>query len=68
MNLKINDENHLFDSSTSLNISEVLNTLEIKAIGIAIAVNNKIISHSEWENYTLEDGDSLTIIKAACGG
>lgn len=42
--------------------------LDLPPSGIAVAVNNRIIPRSEWEDYNLSHGDSLIIIKAVCGG
>ncbi|AFR36181.1 hypothetical protein B739_1589 [Riemerella anatipestifer RA-CH-1] len=36
--------------------------------GIAIAVNQKVITRSKWEECTLKDGDTILIIKATQGG
>ncbi|MGY4384485.1 sulfur carrier protein [Pedobacter sp. UYP24] len=36
--------------------------------GIATAVNQEIITKSNWPNYFLKPGDNLTIIKATQGG
>lgn len=36
--------------------------------GVAVAVNNQLIPRTEWSTYTLQEGASVVIIKAACGG
>ncbi|MCD0489906.1 sulfur carrier protein ThiS [Pedobacter sp. MC2016-14] len=36
--------------------------------GIAIAVNQEIISRQNWESHVLQHLDNLTIIKATQGG
>lgn len=36
--------------------------------GVAVAVNNKIVPHNEWDSFILNDNDTIIIIKAACGG
>ena len=33
-----------------------------------IALHNRMVPRAEWENTVLNEGDSLVIIKAACGG
>jgi sulfur carrier protein len=42
--------------------------LNIPAIGIAVAVNQTIISKTSWESHVLHPGDQITIIKATQGG
>ncbi len=49
-------------------IRELANQLQLPEQRIALAVNNKMIPRSEWDGYTLHEGDHVTIIKAACGG
>ena len=36
--------------------------------GIAVAVNQQVIPRSNWSNYTLNDKDSILVIKATQGG
>lgn len=49
-------------------ITGLTEQLELPLQGIAIAVNNKMISRTEWNNFVLQENDNLVIIKAACGG
>lgn len=42
--------------------------LDLPEQGIAIAINNQLIPRSEWDTYSLTEGTSVVIIKAACGG
>jgi sulfur carrier protein len=36
--------------------------------GIAVAVNNAIVSRYDWDSYTLHPSDNITIIRATQGG
>ena len=36
--------------------------------GIAVAVNNSVIPKSEWDSYTVDSADKITIIRATQGG
>lgn len=36
--------------------------------GIAVAVNDTVISGKSWPTYQLQDGDKITVIKATAGG
>lgn len=60
-----NKEVEIIPAST---ISQLTAQLELPTQGIAIAVNNKMIPRTEWENFSLQESDTLVIIKAACGG
>ena len=36
--------------------------------GIAVAVNNSVVSKTNWDNYELKENDKITIIRATQGG
>ena len=66
MNLIINSEPKQF---TGKNISELVQSLNmISTNGIALAVNEKVISKTEWNNFQLNENDKILIIKATQGG
>ena len=66
MKLLINSEQKDFSGK---NISELVQSLQMPSTnGIALAVNEKVISKSEWEKFQLNDNDKILIIKATQGG
>ncbi|WP_372754149.1 sulfur carrier protein ThiS [Mariniflexile sp.] len=52
----------------SINISQLLEQENIPNIGIAVAINQQIISKSNWSAQKLQDGDTILIIQATQGG
>ncbi len=58
--LLLSQSKNLFDVLTAVNL--------ISQRGIAVAVNNTVISKSEWEKYQLNENDKITIITATQGG
>ena len=66
VNIKVNNKNHQFQSNNSLEL--ILTTLDISVNGIAVAVNQDIISKSDWGIKTINEGDEILIIKATQGG
>lgn len=55
--------------SDSATLSDVLlqhNFLDKK--GIAVAVNNFVVSKAEWNSYRVDSADKITIIRATQGG
>lgn len=55
--------------SDSATLSDVLlqhNFLDKK--GIAVAVNNSVVSKAEWNSYKVDPADKITIIRATQGG
>jgi sulfur carrier protein len=66
INIKVNDSPHQLEESSS--IETALNKLSIASHGIAIAINQTIITQSDWNTQLLKEGDELLIIKATQGG
>ena len=54
--------------ANSHNLEEIIQAMEISTNGIAIAINEEIISQDKWKNTTLKNNDNLLIIKATQGG
>lgn len=66
MKLVINNWEMEFFGVNSL--SDILKEKKITQNGIAVAVNEKVISKTEWEKFQLKENDSVLIIKATQGG
>jgi sulfur carrier protein len=49
-------------------ISEMLKILHRENDKIAVALNNKVVTKSEWIHTELKESDNITIITAAYGG
>lgn len=65
MKLKVNDQ-EVESGATTLSLFSLEQNLP--ATGIAVAVNNRMVPRTEWDSYTLNEGDCILIIKAVCGG
>lgn len=52
----------------AVNLSELAAELALPAKGVAVAMSNKMVPRTEWEQTPLTEGASIVIIKAACGG
>jgi len=66
MNIIVNNNSQSINDASS--IEAMVAQLNVESKGIAIAVNQTVISKSEWSNTTLKENDNLTIIKATQGG
>lgn len=64
--VNVNDTAHTLDAP--LNLRDLLTHLRISEKGIAVAVNNLIISKAEWSQYQLAEGGDVLIIQATQGG
>lgn len=61
-----NEENNLAAETT---VNSLLEQLKIEAKkGVAIAINNKVISKNKWPKHSIHENDKITIIKATQGG
>jgi len=62
----VNDTPHLFRSETTLDL--IIKELKISENGIAVAVNENIITKSAWNTKTLNENDKVLVIRATQGG
>jgi sulfur carrier protein len=67
MQVTINNNKYELQEGAMLN--SVLATIGIQSdAGIALAVNNAVVSRTEWESYLLRDSDAILVIRAIQGG
>lgn len=64
--IKVNEKAEQVQEGNSLQV--VLDALEIQQKGIAVAVNQQIVSKTDWSEKVVEANDQLLIIKATQGG
>ena len=67
MEIKINNQIKNIDEAATLN-SIVFSVLGEKTKGIAVALNDKVVSKENWNNTKLISNDNVLIIKATQGG
>jgi sulfur carrier protein len=66
IHIKVNNVSHQFKKAPSL--EEILKNLKLSTNGIALAVNQNIISRNDWSATSINDKDEILIIKATQGG
>jgi sulfur carrier protein len=65
----ISVNNKPLELSSTENINSVLRRLQFnQAKGIAVAINNKVVPKSSWEDHLVKENDNITIIRATQGG
>lgn len=67
MELTVNKKKHNFPGESML-LPDVLQACEMPQKGIAVAINNKVVRKADWAATAVNDGDSITVIQAVCGG
>ncbi|QUM82548.1 MULTISPECIES: sulfur carrier protein ThiS [unclassified Moritella] len=65
MKLIINDEINNLAVTT---ITSLLTVLEQPEKGIAVAVNQAIITRQKWDDFELSENDRVTLFQAIAGG
>ena len=65
LRININNEEQMTDATS---ISQLAVELQLPERGVALAVNNRVVPRTNWETTPINEGDSVTIIKAAFGG
>lgn len=65
MNILVNNEQVVTEVAT---LAALAQRLQLPEKGVAIAINNKVITRALWADTNLQENDSVTIIKAAFGG
>ncbi|PKV48418.1 sulfur carrier protein ThiS [Aquimarina sp. MAR_2010_214] len=66
MTVNVNNQSQAILENSS--IKKLLEQLDIVPNGIAIAINNEVVSKEKWEQTTLQNDDDVVIIKATQGG
>ena len=65
MKVSINNKQH---ETQAVNLYELAAQLQLPAKGVAIAIDNELKPRTTWDDTILQEGATITIIKAACGG
>ena len=65
MDIKLNNKK---TSTTSCNLQELAQEMNLPEKGVAVAINNQMIPRAEWADTPVTEGADIVIIKAACGG
>ena len=66
MKIQVNEE--ALEVSKNTNIEQLLLQLDKPLVGSAVAVNQEVISRSEWNNYMFNEGDNISLFQAIAGG
>lgn len=65
MKIRINNKETDVQAESILDLAKELSLPER---GVAVAVNNRMIPRTDWQQTALKDDDNIVIIKAVCGG
>ncbi len=65
MKVKVNNKEV---DTKAVYLSQLIDELQLPVAGVAVGVDNKMVSRNTWGEFALSDGQNIIIIKAACGG
>ena len=68
MKITVNNKPIELPNASQVTLAEFLASQDIPDKGVAAALNGKVVRRTQWAETVLADGDSVTIIKAVCGG
>lgn len=54
--------------TTAANVAQLAAELALPEKGVAVAIDNKLITRSAWGDTPVVSGANIVIIKAFCGG
>ena len=67
MEITVNNQPYSVDQPCSVTVM-LSAVLQISADGLAVAVNQSVVSKHEWQEFLLQPGDQVILIKATQGG
>lgn len=65
MNIKINNKETEVKATS---LQELATEISLPEKGVAVAVNNRMVTRADWKHTAINDGDNIVVIKAVCGG
>ena len=65
MNIKINNKETEVKATS---LQELATELSLPEKGVAVAVNNRMVTRTDWNQTAIKKGDNVVVIKAVCGG
>ena len=65
MNIKINNKETEVEATS---LQELATEISLPEKGVAVAVNNRMVTRADWNHTAINDGDNIVVIKAVCGG
>ena len=65
MNIKINNKETEVKATS---LQELATEILLPEKGVAVAVNNRMVTRADWNHTAINDGDNIVVIKALCGG
>jgi sulfur carrier protein len=66
VSIKVNGKNTRFQGVPT--VTSLLDSLNINAQQVAVAVNGEVLSRDAWAQTELRDGDAIEIVRAVGGG
>jgi len=66
--MKITVNNDLLEVGEGVTVENLIELLGFQHYQLAVAINNRIVSKTKWQQTPLHENDNIIIIKAVSGG
>jgi len=66
--MKITLNGTVHDCPANTNITELIQSMALQDMRIALEINKEVITRSEYDSYVINEGDTVEIIQAIGGG
>ena len=66
--MKVNFNGKEIDVNSDIVLTGLLALENVPSVGVAVAINGKVVRKAEWESTHLKENDNILVISAVCGG
>lgn len=68
MKITVNNRTVGLAGTEAVDLAAFLAAQGVPSVGVAAALNGKVVRREHWASTILKDGDTITVIHAVCGG
>ena len=66
--MKITLNNDPIEVGEEMNVEKLIESFDFQRYHLAVAINNRVIPKTKWQEMFLQENDNIIIIKAVSGG
>lgn len=66
--MRVEINHHPVDAPEDITLAQLLEREGLNRPGVAVAVDNSIVTRNRHESFKIAEGMKITVIRAVCGG
>jgi len=66
--MKVTVNNDLMEVGEEMTVEKLIESFGFQQYQLAVAINNKVVPKTKWQQTLLHENDNIIIIKAVSGG